>query len=584
MIKLASQYKKPFILFSLAIFATFYASSVLWNNLEAKAEERFNRYVLMTEQRIEERMETYLAMLRSTAGMFSISEKITAEEFKLYTDQLQLDKIYPGIQGIGYSEKIPAEKVSDFEKIMRKNSDAEFRVWPGMARDIYHSIVFLEPSDERNKAAIGYDMFTEPKRRAAMEKARDTGSPAATEKVILVQEIDKDIQSGFLIYLPIYKSLSETVFERRENLQGFVYSPFRMGDLLTQILGKEMPKLNYSIYNGHLRNYENLMFRFNQNNSKEMDNFPRFHAVRSIDVAGQTWTIEFTSNLSSNLYPDIFYIILLLLVGLIISSLIWGLTLQEIKSREKTAESERLFRHVFDFQFQFMTILSPTGEVREINKLQLEICNISKEDIVGKLFWETPFWSEMPEMKKKWPQRLKEADHLNKPVLSRDEFQVANGSKRITDAATIAVKNEKGDVRFFIVQATDITDRLKAEAETVKARNYLEAAINTSLDAVIIINEKSQILEWNPQAENIFGWKREEALGQSMSEMIIPPAYRDAHHMGMTHFLKSGENNILGKRIELSAINRKGEVFPVELTVNAQTKILLTHSWLFYAI
>jgi CHASE1-domain containing sensor protein len=96
----------------------------------------------------------------------------------------------------------------------------------------------LEPRDKRNQAAIGFNMFSEPTRRAAMEKARDKGDAVISSKVLLKQEITQNKQWGFLIYVPIYRGprAPGSVEERRARLLGFVYSPFRAGDFFQTLL------------------------------------------------------------------------------------------------------------------------------------------------------------------------------------------------------------------------------------------------------------------------------------------------------------------------------------------------------------
>jgi PAS domain S-box-containing protein len=76
-----------------------------------------------------------------------------------------------------------------------------------------------------------------------------------------------------------------------------------------------------------------------------------------------------------------------------------------------------------------------------------------------------------------------------------------------------------------------------------------------------------KVIYWNKQAEAIFGWSKDEALGQFMSKIIIPEEYRHLHETGLAHFLKTGEGPILMKRIEIVALRKNKEVFPVELTV-----------------
>ncbi len=91
---------------------------------------------------------------------------------------------------------------------------------------------------------------------------------------------------------------------------------------------------------------------------------------------------------------------------------------------------------------------------------------------------------------------------------------------------------------------------------------------NATLDAVITIAEDGTVTDWNPQAERVFGWQRDEVLGRLLTDLIIPPQYRDAHREGLSRFLNTGEGSALNQRLELSALRRSGEVFPVELTIS----------------
>ena len=81
------------------------------------------------------------------------------------------------------------------------------------------------------------------------------------------------------------------------------------------------------------------------------------------------------------------------------------------------------------------------------------------------------------------------------------------------------------------------------------------------------MNADGIITSWNKQAEEIFGWTRSEAAGRRMSETIIPQQYRLTHERGLRHFLETGQGAILNQRIEITALRRDGEEFPVELTV-----------------
>ncbi|MBE2254878.1 MAG: tetratricopeptide repeat protein [Ignavibacteria bacterium] len=92
--------------------------------------------------------------------------------------------------------------------------------------------------------------------------------------------------------------------------------------------------------------------------------------------------------------------------------------------------------------------------------------------------------------------------------------------------------------------------------------------LQNALDAVIVINEVGKVVEWNSMAETIFGYTYDEAINKSLSELIIPEAFKESHTIGLNKFVKTGESHILNKRIEISAVNKKGLEFPVELAIS----------------
>ena len=108
----------------------------------------------------------------------------------------------------------------------------------------------------------------------------------------------------------------------------------------------------------------------------------------------------------------------------------------------------------------------------------------------------------------------------------------------------------------------------------------LRLILDSALDAIVTVDAKGLVTDWNSRAEVLFGWAASEAMGKSMTELFIPHRYRERHERGMRHFLASGEGPILNKRVELSALHRDGWEFPVELTV-APAKS--GDSWIFCA-
>ncbi|WUR16193.1 PAS domain S-box protein [[Empedobacter] haloabium] len=112
------------------------------------------------------------------------------------------------------------------------------------------------------------------------------------------------------------------------------------------------------------------------------------------------------------------------------------------------------------------------------------------------------------------------------------------------------------------------TGDLARSLDTVRrSEERIRTILETAQDAFVGMDSDGRITDWNPQAEHITGWRRDEVLGRPLHEVLIPPALRDAHQRGMRRFLATGEARVLGRRLELMALRRDGSEFPVEMTI-----------------
>jgi PAS domain S-box-containing protein len=335
----------PYLVLGAGLLFTFVVSYRLAEVAEAEDHARFRALVQEVHASIESRLETYTALLRAGTGLFAASESVGGNEFGSFVKSLGLAEHYPGVQGIGFSIRLKPEERDVIIEARRREGLDNFHLWPEFQRNEYHAIIYLEPLDERNRAALGYDMFTEPTRRAAMERARDTGLPAASGRVTLVQEIDpRTKQAGFLIYAPVYRNgLNPTSeIERREALEGFVYSPFRADDFLRGVApGKSYDNIEFQIFDGAEPKPENLIYRSTgQDNSPPANYQPRFTANTSLNVAGQPWTITYTSRPAFDLSYRKSWVPYTLAAGILISVLFFAVTGSQMRARAKAERSE----------------------------------------------------------------------------------------------------------------------------------------------------------------------------------------------------------------------------------------------------
>lgn len=262
--------------------------------LRQRAVERFGFQSEEVMAAIARRMLEYETVLRGGAA-FLAGPHTGRAEWAGFVAALRLEVSFPGIQGLGYSAMIAPAELTRHVARMRAEGDAGYTVWPPGERGMYSAIVWLEPLDWRNRRALGYDMLSEPVRRTAMERARDTGEAAATGRVVLVQETGKNVQQGFLMYVPVYRrgAPQDSVEQRRAALRGFVYSPFRVDDLMHGILGPDRRHLDLEVFDGGAVAAENLLYHSEDlGRTAGVAAATEFDRVRRVDFAGREWTLR----------------------------------------------------------------------------------------------------------------------------------------------------------------------------------------------------------------------------------------------------------------------------------------------------
>jgi diguanylate cyclase (GGDEF)-like protein/PAS domain S-box-containing protein len=123
-------------------------------------------------------------------------------------------------------------------------------------------------------------------------------------------------------------------------------------------------------------------------------------------------------------------------------------------------------------------------------------------------------------------------------------------------------------IQRLVAETRRLADRAREAADAVREREeHYSLIIDTASDAFVSIDSRGVIRQWNQQAERIFGWSTDEAIGLRLAETIIPPRFREAHERGLERLLTTGEERVIGERLELAALDSRGREFPVELCV-----------------
>ncbi len=312
----------------------------------ARAGERFNYRSEDVEKAIATRMTNYEQVLRSGVALFNSGGEPSREQWRRFVASLDLERNYPGIQGVGYSKVIPANGRAAHVAAVRAEGYPGYSMRPDGDREIYTSIVYLEPFVARNLRAFGFDMYSEATRRAAMSRARDGGAAAISGGVTLVQEDGKDPQKGFLMYLPVYRNgaAPATEAERREALLGWVYAPFRIKDLMHGILGNNYDDIDFTIHDGVIAKEDALLYSSVPPSvtPRPFDSEKDFTRALKLVTAGHTWTVTYVGR-DFIAADDSLFSALVALGGVLIDVLLF-LTIAQMSAQKREVEREVVAR------------------------------------------------------------------------------------------------------------------------------------------------------------------------------------------------------------------------------------------------
>lgn len=282
--------------------STWYLAKV---SSERSYKERFRRYAENAAIEIQSSMYSYEQMLWSSVGLFNASQSVDREEWRKFVTTLQLTDNWPGIQAMGYSIPIKPDELAAHELTMRSSGSENYKVKPAGKRDMYSSIIMIEPFDWRNQRAFGYDMYSNKERRLAMQRARDSGEAVSSAIIELVQETQEDTQKGFLVYTPFYRDLlpSDGLEVRRQKFQGWVYAAFRVKDMMQGILANVDPHIVFRIYEVY-RGEKTLMYDSKQPSRPEVvESTSELSMTKTLRIHGRDLEISYapSKNFNENL-------------------------------------------------------------------------------------------------------------------------------------------------------------------------------------------------------------------------------------------------------------------------------------------
>ncbi|RLL51714.1 PAS domain S-box protein [Mariprofundus sp. EBB-1] len=497
----------------------------LWFFLQEQQEQRlqseFKTDITEVKTKIAERMTSYGQILKGGRSLFLGSQNVTRQEWHEYVSNLELNKDYPGIQGVGYSITIHPASIAAHEKEINSEGFDNYHIWPEGKRDLYSGIVYLEPFDWRNQRAFGYDMFSEPVRHEAMARARDSGTLALTGKVLLVQETREEPQAGSLLYVALYQKDNslETVQQRRQALIGWIYSPYRMNDLIEGMLGRHINDFRLRIYDQSVTNSEDLLY--DSFPAQEEADTPLIQRDLHLQAWGRTWRLNFEAMPSYahsiGIYSPHEEVAGALLIGLLLIVLTWNLFNTQRKA-ELLARNLTFSLSKREGQLRFITDHAPVliaqcdGDKRYkfVNQSYAEIFGLDPADLIGKhareILGAEAFVEACPHMDTALSGQPSVYDLVLRP---------ASENLLVVSVHYSPELDEFGHVIGFIAAIVDITKRRQAEDQMRELNARLINVFETMSDGFVSFDAEMNYTYVNANGGEILGRNPEDLIGKN---------------------------------------------------------------------
>ncbi|MBX3661070.1 MAG: EAL domain-containing protein [Burkholderiales bacterium] len=516
-------------------------------------EERFSARIAEVELRLKSRLTDYEEALRSAAALMLASDAVSREEWRTFARGLQLVDRYPGVQGLGYAQRLQPHEVQAHIDAVRREGLADYRLWPAGQRDEYTAIVYLEPDNARTRGALGYDMFADPVRRQAMSEARDQGAAVISPKVALLRDNGDDSQPGLLMYLPHYaKGLaSDTVEGRRAALRGYIYAPIRFREFVAAALQEHAADFELEIYDGRNPVAEALLYRSHAPGAPPRTGEPLFRRTVTAMFHGQNWTLRAASLPGIEQQVGTRAPAAVLWGGLLVTLLATMAALAASVSRERAnalsaarGETQRILESIDDAFFALdgdwrFTYLNPQAE---------KLLHRGIGELLNRNIWE------------EFPQAVGSEFH-RQYRLAREQQKSVSFIEFYPPLRTWFEVHAYPQPSGLSVFFRNINQR-RAREEALRLR---ERALEASANAIVITDHQQPdqpIIYVNPAFERITGYRADEAVGRNC-RFLQGSDRNQADIEKLRALIRDGEEG----RVVLRNYHKSGDLFWNELYV-----------------
>lgn len=486
----------------------------LWRNAQREPErdlqKNFNYRVLEIVNRLDERILSYEQVLTGVQALFMSTGNVGTKEFRTYIGKLHLERNFPGIHGVTLA--------------LRK---------PGAPKGM-DGISYIEQFPGRNRQAFGYDAFARPELRSIMDHTVTSGSLAVTGKLNMAPGNDGRKQSGFLMFVPLYRSGSEdhTLSQRRASAIGWAAAAFRLNDLMFGVLGDSASDLDVEIYDGEQMLEENLLYDPDYSRDEGRLHEPWLKSIVRVQVAGRTWTLaisslpEFEARLDqakANLIAESgggISILLALLTWLLVRG-----RAQALQAAREISESEAKLHAILDNSPIGIWLVGMDGRYRFVNRAFCNALGVTEQQFLSR----PPAATLGEAVSNNFVRSDLACLRNDSPCRSRETLIFADGQPHLLEITKVVLGDKTDTASGILGIMIDITEAHALQQALLKSHEELEfrvaartqdlAATAARLETEIEMRRRLErkVLEISEEEQARIGRELHDDLGQLLT-------------------------------------------------------------------
>jgi PAS domain S-box-containing protein len=554
---------------------------VSWNHsrdlAEGQGKERLVHVAAGLHNRIEREMITYRQALYGVASFLTTSGDVSRAELKALFDELSVKKHFPGMDGIGFAKLVlPADK-DHHERQMRADGLPDYAVKPPGERAYYAPIVYLAAVDAQNGRVFGYDLNSEAMRRAAIERARDTGNAALSGRIVFQRRFKDSESTGFLMFVPVFRpgTLRATPEQRHAALAGWVIAPFLIDELVNELLAEYRNELSVEVIDlDGIGDEARILATHSTGEGAQRDRSMMHRDVLSI--ADRRWALEFFPSAAfvESFESTPHWILLMgVLISLSLFSVTMGLattraramTLADRLTQQLRASNDELATYANQRTAELQTVLTvspiPMAHVVEgcfnwVNPAMVSLLGYSESELIGQSSAIV------------FPGQVAYEAYSNEtlPVLSAggsafcEQIMIARDGSRLICEGHIKALDPADQSRGRVVVFIDVTQRRRDEEQLRESERYNRLLFQASPVGLVLCRMDGSIVDVNAAYAKILGLSIEEALALTYQQ-VTPEKYAEEEALQLELLRNLGHFGPYEKEY----FHRDGHLVPVRL-------------------